>query len=219
MCSPTLALAAVGTAVSAFGQFQQSQAAAAAQEQQARLAEVNAQNNKRVAEFNAEILANNAELKSQAANDARTRGANDAARIQQSLREANARARAVQGSSGLITDTGTNLDILLGNVVEGETAALTTVNNAEREAFGIEVERTNILNQRQNELFRADQGVETANFEAGALRSQASATRTLGLLNAGGTLVTGAADIEFNRGRRSSGSDADQASLFSFSGR
>ena len=181
MCSPTLAIAAVGTAFSAFSQVQQANAQADAIEAQAR-------DNQTIANYNADIAESNAELSANAATDAVRRGANEAADIRDRVRRINATGRAVQGSSGLLLDTGNFADVLDQNTVFGELNALTVQNNADREAFGFKVEEQSFTNQA---------AVTRAGGQAGVNAASASAAnvRQGGFLNAGSTLVTGAVNF------------------------
>lgn len=108
--------------------------------------------------------------------------------MRENARKANARARAVAGSTGLLADTGTNLDIQGQNSATGELNALTVYNNAQREAYGHDVATTDFLAEAQNLRFTGDVGVTNANYSA-AVQRQA------GLLNAGTTLVTGTSNF------------------------
>lgn len=178
MCSPMMAIRAGMTVFSAFSQYQQGKAAAKA-------AEIQGENQRRIGEYNAKVAEQNAELAKRQSTDAIRRGANDAAKIREAARKANARGRAIMGSSGLLTDTGTNLDLLVQNTGVGELDALTLFNNAEREAYGFDVQETDFLNQARNLRAQGDIAVSAAQSKSNSLLQS-------GLFNAGSTLVTGA---------------------------
>lgn len=181
MCEPTLALMAISTAFGAYQQYNQGR-------QQAAAARMAAANNQRIAEYNAQVAEVNAEMNKRAADDAITRGANDAATIRENARKANARGRAIMGGSGLLTDTGSNLDLLLDNTEAGEINALTVFNNAEREAYGFKVAATNNMAQAAGSRLEGSIGVQNANYQANIMKQN-------GLISAGSTLVTGATNF------------------------
>lgn len=195
MCSPTLAITAVGTVFSAYNQMQQANA-------QAEAMAVQAENQKRIADYNAQVQENaaivsdrNAELADNRAVDAVRRGANEAAEIRERVQRMNATGRAMQGSSGLLVDEGNFADILDQNLVFGEVDALQTVNNAEREAYGFRMDAHNFSVQGTD--LRNQAGITRAGgqaaFDAGM--SSAANTKRAGLLNATDTLVSGAVDF------------------------
>lgn len=190
MCSPTLVIVAASTAFGAYSQIQQGKAQAAVTKQ-------NAANAQAIGEYNAGITEQNAELQKRASDDAIARGAQSAAKIRENARAANARGRAIQGSSGLLTDTGTNLDLLGQNAEYGELEALTAFNNAEKESYGYKVQETNLLNQAKNIRYQGELGVQTAAMEA---KNQTTA----GYMSAGSTLITGASNYQKAGGFESS---------------
>ena len=157
MCEPTT-LAIASTAVSAFGQIQQGMQASA------------------TAKANAQIAKNNQTIKEQAAHDAVQRGADNAGEARQKARAASAAFRAKAGSSGILADTGSNLDIQEQNAGIGEENAITIQNNAEREAYGLKIGAMNDANK------------------AAQFKSEGRNALTNGLLAGGSTLVTGAAN-------------------------
>ncbi len=181
MCSPTLALTAIGTVVSTYSQYAQGQA-------QAQATKMAGRNNQAIAEYNAKMLEQNAEIQRRAKEDSLTRGAQDAATIRENTRKLNARGRAIMGSSGLLVDTGTNLSLLGDNTVAGEVNALTTFNNAERESYGYAIAETDAKNQAKNTRYQGELGMQTASYNA-SIQKQA------GLLGATSTLVTGAGNF------------------------
>ena len=173
------------------------------------------------AKYNASILEDNAKIYERVAADAIERGTSDAAALRQEGRTASGRARAVAGSSGTSANSGTNLDLILQNAQNSEINAVTAMNNAEREAYGYKVEARNTRKQADATRFQAAQEGEAIRYNADlekqgvlyqgandamAIRVGGQATRTNanyaasvarqgGILNAGSTLVTGAADF------------------------
>lgn len=143
MCDP-VSMFAVGAAISGVSAIQSSQAASA-----------QAQANANIAEYNAKVADNNVILANRAGTDAIQRGANDAAVIQDNIRRVNATARALQGSSGLLVDSGSNRDILDNNVVNGTADALTVLNNAQREAYGYKVQALNASSEAVGQRYQA----------------------------------------------------------------
>lgn len=211
MCEPTTIIAAVGLAVSSFGQYQQGRAAAAA-------AKVDGENQRKIAEYNAQVGENNAvvadrnaDLAEQQATDSIRRGANEAGDIRDRIRRINATGRAVQGSTGLLTDEGNASDKLDSNFVFGELDALQTVNNAEREAYGFKVDAFNFdveANNLRNQASLTRQGGIAAESAGNA---SASNLKQAGLLKATDTLVSGAASL----GKFSSSTASSNSTTFS----
>lgn len=130
----------------------------------------------KTAKANAQIARTNAEIKNKAAADATQRGADRAALKRQEAREATASFRARAGSTGFLADTGSSLDLQEQNAGVGEQNALTEMNNAEREAYGFKIGAMNDTN------------------DANRFKAEGRSALTNGLLSAGGTLVTGAAN-------------------------
>lgn len=163
MCNPMI-LTIASTAFSAVQQVSQSRQQAAAVRQQAATQQA-------VNEWNAKQY-------DVAAQDARQRGANDAAQIRENAKRVNSELRARAGSTGFLADTGSNLDLQVQNTGVGAFDSLQTMNNAEREAYGYKAEATGLR-------WQGDMAVQDA-------RRQAKDIRRNGLLSAAGTLVTGA---------------------------
>ncbi len=180
MCSPVLALTAISTVVGAYGQIRSAN-------DQASAIKAQGEANANIAEYNARISDQNAEINARAAKDATVRGANDAATMRENARKANARGRAVTGSSGLLTDTGTPLALDVQNTGMGELNALTVMNNAEREAYGFKISETSDKADAIGQRYQGKQGLAMAKYNS-------KITRQGGLLAAGSTLVTGAVD-------------------------
>ena len=139
---------AAGTAMSAFGAFQQGQAQAAAAEYNARLADVSA----RAARADAAVESNRL--------------------ARQGSRVAGAQRVAV-AASGLQL-RGTPLDVMANTRAETQTDVLTALYGGQRRAIGFE-------------------------NQAAVERATASSARRAGFLNAGQSLLTGAANIGFRQ--------------------
>lgn len=169
LATAALALSVLGTGMSAYGQYQQGQ-------QQKSQAEFAA----KVSERNAAIAEDNAKVEDVQAKDALQRGADQAAQVRERTTRVNAALRANQGGSGVLTDTGTALDLLVQNTGTGQLDALTTLSNAQREAYGHEV---GAWNQRA--------GAGTLRDQAAGYRSAGANAASSGVFSAGSTLVTG----------------------------
>lgn len=125
---------------------------------------------------NAQIMRTNAQIKDKAAEDSIQRGADEGANARLRARQATAQLRANRASSGTIVDTGTALDLQEQNAGTGALNSLIIQNNAEREAYGYKV------------------GAVSDRQQADVLKMNARSAMVTGLLTAGGTLVTGAAN-------------------------
>jgi len=178
MCSPGLQI--LGSVVGAIGQMRQQAAEASAIKAQAA-------QNQAIAEYNAKLSEQNAEINRKAGEDSIVRGTSDAALQRENARKANARGRAITGSAGLLTDTGSALKLQLENTATGELNALTAMNNAEREAYCYKISETSDLAQAESLRYQGRVGVAYAKYEA-KVKSGA------GLLGSGTTLVSGAID-------------------------
>ena len=133
----------VGTGISAYGMYEQGQSA------------------KKAGEYNAE-------MNQRAADDALQRGSIDAARVKENTRKLISSQIAASGASGFDSSTGTPLDLSVEAKGYGELDALTTINNAQRQASGLEAQAT-------------------------LDRFQGSASARAGTMGAAGTLISGSA--------------------------
>ncbi|EOC1317147.1 hypothetical protein ACI09J_001769 [Cronobacter turicensis] len=142
MCSPTAlavtSLAASG--VSAYNQYQNGKVAA-------------------------DVARQNADVAQAQANDAINRGNAEADQRRREMRQKTGQQTALMAAQGSDISSGSASDILNDTVQFGTLDALTTVNNAQREAYGYQV--------------------QAANYEA-----QADAARKQGNMGAFGTLLT-----------------------------
>ncbi|RWT65455.1 hypothetical protein DN588_00710 [Enterobacter cloacae] len=125
MCSPAIALVAVtaaSAAASAYSQNQQAKYTSAVAEKNADIAEAQAQ-------------------------DSINRGNAQADEIRRRNRQAAGTQAATMGATGAELSTGNALDIFGDTAQFGTLDALTTVNNAQREAYGYQVQGSNYQSQ------------------------------------------------------------------------
>ncbi|MBJ9142283.1 hypothetical protein [Citrobacter koseri] len=124
MCGPVAFVAAsiAMSAVQAYNQRQQGKYAKAVAEQNADIAESQAQ-------------------------DAINRGNIEADQRRREMRQRAGTAAATMGATGAELSSGTALDIFGDNAQFGTLDALTTVNNAQREAYGYQVQGMNAIAQ------------------------------------------------------------------------
>lgn len=127
----SLAATAVGTAVSAYGAYQQGQAASAAADYQAQVA----RNNAIIARQNANAAVDAAAAKAQD-NDMRTR-----AMLGEAL--------ASQGANGLDVNTGSAVDVRAGTAQVGRTNTLRIVDAGQKEARNYLAQANNFTAQSQ----------------------------------------------------------------------
>lgn len=138
MCSPTLAIAAIGTAISIAGQVQQSRAAQAQ------------------ASFQAAVARNNAIIAQRAAADARLRGKVEAGKQGLRTRQFIARQRVAQAGLGQTVDVGSALDLTADAAAAGKLDELTIRGNAEREAIGFLTQAGSFTAEAQLAQLRGD---------------------------------------------------------------
>lgn len=93
-----------------------------------------------VAEQNADIAENQAQ-------DAVNRGNIAADQRRREMRQRAGSANAAMGAAGTDLSSGSALDVFSDNAMFGELDALTTVNNAQREAYGYQVQGMNAVAQ------------------------------------------------------------------------
>lgn len=127
MCNPLLVAAAVtvaSTAASVYSQRQSSKYASAVAEQNADIADAQAK-------------------------DAINRGNAAADQRRAQMRQQLGKQNSIMGATGADLSTGSSLDLFGDTAQYGELDALTTVNNAQREAYGYQVQGANALAQGQ----------------------------------------------------------------------
>jgi hypothetical protein len=120
-----LALAAVSTAMGAYGMYAQGQ------------------QQKAQAEYQAAVANNNAIIAEQNAQDALQRGRVEEQQHRLKVAQMKGTQRSVLAASGVQVDTGSALDVVADTAMMGELDALTIRNNAEREAYQHRMQASN----------------------------------------------------------------------------
>lgn len=139
MCSPAIALAGASVAlsgVSAYNQYQQGKYSSAVAEQ-------------------------NAEVATAQAQDSINRGNAQADEVRRRNRQAAGTQAATMGATGADLSTGGALDIFGDTAQFGALDALTTVNNAQREAYGYQVQAENYKAQASSARKQGNMGAFT----------------------------------------------------------
>jgi len=156
-----VATAVIGTAMSGYAMYSQGQAA------------------KKQGEYQAKVAEANAEATRLAGLDAQNRGAQEAADKREDARRLSARQRVM--ASGIDPDSGT-MDLMQDETTTlGNLDALKVFNNAQREAYGLNVERNNYLAQASgSRMAGADAARAGTIGAAGSLLSGASQTAFMG---------------------------------------
>lgn len=144
MCSISLAFSAVSTIVGFLGQRQEGKNQQAYNDY-----------NAAISRNNAIIAENNRVFALGLANDARDRGAADAATFSAKVRRLKGQQIAVLAANGVLVEVGSALDITQETTTIGQLDALTIRSNAEREALGFDQQASNF-------------GAQAGQFEAGA---------------------------------------------------
>ncbi|EHR9043339.1 TPA: hypothetical protein RPS69_001342 [Escherichia coli] len=121
MCNPAIALVAVTVASTAASMYSQS----------------------KQAKYQSAIADRNAEIAEDQAQDSINRGNIEADQRRREMRQRSGTAAATMGATGAELSSGTALDVFADNAQFGTLDALTTVNNAQREAYGYQVQGMN----------------------------------------------------------------------------
>jgi hypothetical protein len=108
---------------------------------------VSAYNQYQSGKYQASVANQNAETATAQANDAINRGNAAAEQRRVQMRQQLGTQVATMGASGADLTSGTALDITGDTAQFGSLDALTTLNNAQREAYGYQVQATNYENQ------------------------------------------------------------------------
>lgn len=170
MCNP-VAMAAMAV-VQGVMQIQQGRA-------QAKATMMEGANAKKIADFNAS-------QKELQADDAVRRGAIEASEKREIARRLTSTGATRMAGGGLISNTGTNLDLLSQNIGQGEDNALMVLNNAEREGYGYRAEA-------QSSRFSGQVAANNAAYSAGVQKQS-------GLMTGIGTIITGFGDYGKSQG-------------------
>jgi len=139
---------------------------------------------KRIGEAQAGLAEMNAQIADLQAEDARSRGHLDAQRYRQQVRTLLGEQRAAIGASGIDVGTGTAVDVQVDTEMLGELDARTILLNADREAWGYDVEATDL--RARAEILRQE-GANAA--EIGRANARAS------YISGAGTLLSGGANL------------------------
>ncbi|UPY96265.1 MULTISPECIES: hypothetical protein [Pectobacterium] len=110
---------------------------------------------------NAKVAEQNAELMRTAANDTMNRGNADADRVRNRYRQMAGTQAATIAAGGGDLSAGTSLDILGDTAATGELDAMTTLNNADREAYGYRMQAANYDAQAQQSRKQGAMGAFT----------------------------------------------------------
>ena len=127
MCSPAIALVAVTVASTAASVYSQQQSA----------------------KYQSAVADQNADIAENQAQDAINRGNAEADQRRREMRQRSGTAAATMGATGAELSSGSALDLFADNTQFGTLDALTTVNNAQREAYGYQVQGMNAQAQGQ----------------------------------------------------------------------
>jgi hypothetical protein len=166
---PLLILGGISTALSAFGQWK----AGSAEKKAGEAA-------KRAAMSQAELTEYNAAVMHVQAQDALVRGEIDANRYRSKVRGIVGEQRAGFAAANVDVGFGSAVDVQADAAYLGELDALTAKTNAAREAWGFEVEATDL---RKQAAITRKEGVNLA--AAGAQRQSASRYQALGTIASG----------------------------------
>lgn len=121
MCNPAIALVAVTVASTAASMYSQS----------------------KQAKYQSAVADRNAEIAEAQAQDSINRGNIEADQRRREMRQRSGTAAATMGATGAELSSGTALDVFADNAQFGTLDSLTTVNNAQREAYGYQVQAAN----------------------------------------------------------------------------
>lgn len=125
MCSPAIALVAVTVASTAASMYSQQQSA----------------------KYQSAVADQNADIAEGQAQDAINRGNAEADQRRREMRQRQGTQAANMGTTGAELGSGSSLDIFGDTAQYGTLDALTTVNNAQREAYGYQVQGMNAIAQ------------------------------------------------------------------------
>lgn len=131
MCSPTIALLAVSTAITAYAGVKQ------------------AQNERAVGHYQEAVANQNAKLSKQQAADANTIGARQASEERLKTRLLIGQQRTALAANGVEINSGTPLEILGDTATQGAANESMIRYNAARKAWGYQVQGTDYTNQGQ----------------------------------------------------------------------
>ena len=119
-------------------------------------------------EYQSAIARNNQIVAQRAAEDARKRGELEANIQRQRSRLLVGQQRAALAGGGVLTDTGSALDLIEDTAGLGELDALTIQSNAEREAIGFQTQAMNFAGESALASASARQASTSSMFKAGS---------------------------------------------------
>jgi hypothetical protein len=96
-------------------------------------------------EFNANMATTNAQVATMEATDAKVRGVEDEKKLRQEAEALKGRQRSAYAAAGVQVDEGSALDTLANTAMGAEDDALSLRVNAEREAWGHQVQSANYM--------------------------------------------------------------------------
>lgn len=176
-------VAAVGTALSAYGSYQAAQASKSAQEAAGESALAQAQYNANVANYNAQTAEENAA-------EVRKKAAYDAALQRKKIAVTIGQQRLDYASAGVELSSGSPLETMLQQARDGELDAQTLLYNGEVDASVYDKKATLLRYQAENSL-------RTGYATAEAYGESAAATGRAGAISSGATILSGASNTYF----------------------
>jgi hypothetical protein len=191
----TLGLTALGTAVSAYGQYRSAKAskkagntAAAAQEKAGTAAREASESQAELADYNAQV----AELQS---TDAVDRGADAESRFRTTVRKTIGEQRAGFAGGNIDVSYGSSVDIQADAAFLGEMDALQIRTNAGREAWGFKVQAEDY--RKRGEIMRKEglSAEAAARLNAQGTRESGRAAATANYFGMAGTLIGGTTSL------------------------
>lgn len=111
---------------------------------------------KDAAKYQAAVARNNAIISERQGDDRRARGKQEERNFRKQLSQLKGKQRSIYAGAGVTVDEDTPLDVLGQSAELGELDAMAIRNNAEREAYGFEVQGFNHM--AQSELFKSKAG-------------------------------------------------------------
>jgi len=149
MCSPTAAVMAVGTGVSAYGQYQAGQ-------------------------FNSKMAERQAQIQEEAAQDAINRGEDQADQVRENTESLIGDQRAAAGASGVEVSSGSPQRLQADSAYSGELDALRVKENARREALGMrrQAQSTRLQGEMTEQSSKLSAGSSLLTGGAGIARNE-----------------------------------------------
>lgn len=166
------AVAVAGTAMSAYGMYQNAQAQNAASE-----------NASKQAQYQSQVAKQNADMANAAAREDRYQGYLNSEAQKRKTLQVIGEQRAAEGASGAVVDSGSFMDVTLDTTERGTLDALALQHQGDIQAWKDEIQATNYTNQS---------ALQSASAEAYGAQYHDP------LMAAGGSLLQGAGQIGMN---------------------